>query len=160
MGEEGDDSLSDFANILTERAPNSIKEITKVLVEMTSKIVEVVSELKSEVKALNASNNSIKHELESFRASVKYINDSFEEFRNDIKSLRDEMSEAETRSLQCQRDNKKLDKELRETKKQLTELKQYSRRNNIELKGVPFNEGDDLNKKTEDDCFYLACGTC
>lgn len=138
------DALADFAKGLGEKTPGSIKEITKVLVELTTRFMAAMADLKTEVKSMDVSNNAIKAELASVIKSVDFVSKSFDEFKNDIKMFRLEVAELKKQSLDTQSATRRLENELQETKKQLVELKQYSRRNNIELNGVPVAENEDL----------------
>lgn len=140
------DALVQLTKSIGEKPPGSIKEVVKTMAEMTAKFAEVLSEVKAEMKNVDRSNNNIKAELKSVAASMGFINTSFEEFKQEIVNLRQELSEVQKQSLICQTENKRLDKELKETRRQLTELKQYSRRNNLELKGIPCTENEVLGE--------------
>ncbi|KAH9384592.1 hypothetical protein HPB48_026601 [Haemaphysalis longicornis] len=74
------------------------------------------------------------------------MNECFEEFKGDIKSIREELTEVKNRSLECHRETERLNREMKDVRRQLVELKQYSRKNNLELKGVPFTENDHLKE--------------
>ncbi|KAH6945216.1 hypothetical protein HPB50_007566 [Hyalomma asiaticum] len=113
---------------------------------MTAKFTTAVHDLKGEMKALHSSNMALKAELTSVRASMDFINESFEEFKSEIKALRSEVNEVKTRTHDLQQENQKLNKELKEVNKELVELKQYGRKNNIELKGLPASGNEDLRK--------------
>ncbi|KAH9384226.1 hypothetical protein HPB48_026219 [Haemaphysalis longicornis] len=63
-----------------------------------------------------------------------------------MKTMRKELIVAQGQTLECQKENQRLNKELRDVQKQLIELNQYGRRNNIELKGVPSSKDEDLHK--------------
>lgn len=143
------DPLAEFANTFAEKTPNSIKEIVRVLTDMTSRFVEVMTELKDEVKQLQSSNTAIQTELTSVRTGMDFMNENFEEFKTEVQTLRKELDDAKKLGLECQKENRILSKELAETKKQLIELKQYSRNNNLELKGIPVADSEDLNKVVE-----------
>ncbi|KAH9360158.1 hypothetical protein HPB48_011461 [Haemaphysalis longicornis] len=77
---------------------------------------------------------------------MKFMNNSFEEFKGDVKSIREELTEVKNRSLQCHCENDRLKREMKDVKRQLVELKQYSRKTNLALKGVPFTENEDLKE--------------
>ncbi|KAH9379572.1 hypothetical protein HPB48_022006 [Haemaphysalis longicornis] len=139
------DALSDVAKGLGEKAPGSIKEITKVLVELTTKFVDALTELRCELKKVDSSNTVIQEEITSVKASMKFINDSFEEFRADVKGFRQELTEAKKQTLEVQKESTRVVRELKEVKRELVELKQYSRRANLEVKGIPMNDEDDLD---------------
>lgn len=143
------DALTDFANALSEKAPSTVKDLGKVLLEMTTKFLDALSDIKTHVEKVNPLNNAIKAELASLRASVNFTSESFDELKTEIKSLRKDLNDAKNRNLEFQKENAQIKKELCDTRKQLIDLQQYSRRNNIELKGIPFAENEDLEKVVE-----------
>lgn len=149
MGSKKSDALAEFSQALSEKAPSNIKEIVRVLTDMTSRFVEVLTELKNEVKILQSSNTAIQAELTSVRTGMDFINENFEEFKTEVKTLRKELEDVKQLSLECQKENRGLSKELGDTKKQLIELKQYSRKSNLELKGIPVADGEDLIRVVE-----------
>lgn len=140
------DPSTEFAKGLGDKAPNSIKEVTKVLIEMTSKFIEAMNKLTATVTTLGSSTTDINTELTSVRASMKFMNDCFEEFKGDVKTFWEELTEVKNRSIECHRENERLNREMKDVRRQLVELKQYSRKNNLELKGVPFTESEDLKE--------------
>nr|XP_037268977.1 uncharacterized protein LOC119160828 [Rhipicephalus microplus] len=73
-----------------------------------------------------------------------FINEGFQSFKAEIETIRQEVTEATNRSLGSQKECQRLEKELRDIKREIIALKQYSRRNNIELKGVSLTEGEDV----------------
>lgn len=75
------DMLVEFSKSMGDKPPGSIKEVVKTMAEMTAKFAEVLSELKTEMKNIDRSNNSIKAELKSVVASMGFINSNFEEFK-------------------------------------------------------------------------------
>lgn len=143
------DALTDFANALSEKTPSTVKDLGKVLLEMTTKFLDALSDIKTHVEKVNPLNNAIKAELASLRASVNFTSESFDELKTEIKSLRKDLNDAKNRNLEFQKENAQIKKELCDTRKQLIDLQQYSRRNNIELKGIPFTENEDLEKVVE-----------
>ncbi|KAH9382838.1 hypothetical protein HPB48_023400 [Haemaphysalis longicornis] len=98
------------------------------------------------VKALGSSTTYIKTKLTSVTTSTKFIIDCLEEFKGDVKSIREELTEVKNWSLECHRENERLNREMKDVGRQLVELKQYSRKNNLEQKGVPFTENEDLKE--------------
>lgn len=138
--------LEEIASALGDKAPNSIKEVVKVLNELIVKLVEATTEIKTEIRNLASSNKDVKDELETVKNSLKFFSDSFDEIKGDMKTMRKELTVAQGQTLECQKENQRLNKELRDVQKQLIELNQYGRRNNIELKGVPSSQDEDLHK--------------
>lgn len=106
------DLLQEIAKSLGQKAPNSIKEVVKVLNELTVKFVEATADIKTEVRNLAFSNNAMKDELTSVKASLGFFIDSFDEIKNDIKSLRQELTVMQDQTLECQKENQKLNSEM------------------------------------------------
>lgn len=125
------EALSDITKALGDKTPSSIKELTKILIEMFSTIMGAMKEIKTSVSG--------------FEASMKFHSESFDEFKAELKSVRQELSEVKKRSVEGEKERQRLNKELRDAKKEMVDLKQYSRRNNLELKGIPLTEKEDLD---------------
>ncbi|KAL3226857.1 hypothetical protein MRX96_048898 [Rhipicephalus microplus] len=69
------DALTDFANALGEKPPSTVKEIGKAMQEMNTKLVDVLSAIKTDVNTTDSLYNAIKAELISIRASGTTEND-------------------------------------------------------------------------------------
>lgn len=87
-----------MAKGLGKKAPGSIKEISKVLVEMTTKFLEGLTEPGSELKKFASSNDLIQEEIASVIA-MAFINESFEECRADVKGFGQELTDAKKQTL-------------------------------------------------------------
>ncbi|KAH9382483.1 hypothetical protein HPB48_000521 [Haemaphysalis longicornis] len=138
------DELANFSKALSEKAPGFIKELAKVFGEMTAKILDAVASLGADIKKVAASNSTITYELATVKESMGFINECFEGFKAEIKTLWQEVTEATNRSLGSQKECERLERELRDTKREIIALKQYSRRNNIQLKGVLLTEEENV----------------
>ncbi|KAG0439675.1 hypothetical protein HPB47_016564, partial [Ixodes persulcatus] len=68
---------------------------------------------------------------------MSFINDNFEKLREAITELRKEVNSVKSEQQEIRKVCDNLAGQLHETRKELTELKQYGRRNNLEIKGVP-----------------------
>lgn len=66
---------------MVEKAPNSIKEVVKVLNDLIVKFVEATAEIKTEVRKLASYNKAIKDELASVKKSLGFFSDSFDEIK-------------------------------------------------------------------------------
>nr|XP_037291252.1 uncharacterized protein LOC119187107 [Rhipicephalus microplus] len=127
------DALAVLSKALGDKTPSSIKELAKVLIEiMFSTIMAAMTEVKASVS--------------SFDESLKFHSQGFDEFRAELKAVRQELSEGKKRSHEHERERHPLVKELRDAKKEIVDLKQYSRRTNLQLKGVPLTEKEDLGQ--------------
>ncbi|XP_077561712.1 uncharacterized protein LOC144178054 [Haemaphysalis longicornis] len=68
------EALADITKALGDKTPSSIKELTKVLIEMFSTIMGAMKEIKTSVSG--------------FEASMKFHSESFDEFNAELKSVR------------------------------------------------------------------------
>ncbi|KAH7986042.1 hypothetical protein HPB51_026726 [Rhipicephalus microplus] len=124
------DAFAVLSKALGDKTPSSNKELTKVLIEMFSPIMAAMTEVKASVS--------------SFEESLKFHSQGFNEFRSELKTVRQELSEVKKRSLEDERERHQLVKQLR--RKEIVDLKQYSRRTNLEPKRVPITEKKDLGQ--------------
>ncbi|XP_077985930.1 uncharacterized protein LOC144440433 [Glandiceps talaboti] len=69
--------------------------------------------------------------LQDLQQSVTYVSNSFDEFTRQLQSLKNE--------------NKGLKEQLAKTTNELNDLQQYTRRNNLELSGLPEEEDEDTD---------------
>ncbi|KAH7952867.1 hypothetical protein HPB49_002029 [Dermacentor silvarum] len=100
---------------MSEKQPCTIKELFKHFTDM---------------------NVNLKKELDDVKQSVTYMNETFEELRVTKQELDDLKREHATLNAEKER----LAQSLASTQKELTELKQYTRKNNVEIKGIPQNQ--------------------
>lgn len=115
---------------LFDKAPTTVKEVGSFLVKLNSK--------------LEALGSNLNHELGTLRGSVEFMNESFEEFKKELAEARREISELKEEQKYLKHENSELSKQLQRTRAELTELQQYSRRNNLELKGIPTTDSESL----------------
>lgn len=102
-----------------DRAPNSIKELLKHFTDITS---------------------NLKQELDEVKKSMEFMNNTFEELRGTKQEL--ENLKKDNAALKKEKDELALS--LLSTTKELTDLKQYTRKNNLEIKGIPKEEKESL----------------
>ncbi|KAH7978657.1 hypothetical protein HPB49_006303 [Dermacentor silvarum] len=88
------------------------------------------------LQSIRTSNTEIHSELEGIRGAMGFMNETFEQFKKDVVELRREVTEVKTQNSQCQYDIKQMQKALVEAKQEIIELKQYSRSQNVEIKGI------------------------
>lgn len=100
-------------------------KMKELLMAITNSKKELVQENKEEFKALQ-------QELESLKKSMSVISDSFDDLRTAHATLVTE--------------NKELRKQNELLSHQVQELDQYSRLNNLEIRGVPQTQGEDCLK--------------
>lgn len=133
-------------NALAEKQPNSIKEIVKFVADLVGKIYAFSTEVKAEVRKVASSSTEIRVELGSIRESMGFMNEHFECFKADIEAFRQELVVVKAQNAQCCRDNEELQKDLREARKEIVELKQYSKSMNIEVQGLAQTPIENLGK--------------
>ncbi|XP_077866085.1 uncharacterized protein LOC144353384 [Saccoglossus kowalevskii] len=90
-------------------------------------IQETLLELTSKVESFA----DVQTKLANLQKSVTYVCDFFEDFKTQLISLKNE--------------NKDLRTQLARTQVDLNDLQQYTRRNNIEIKGIPVMEDEDTD---------------
>lgn len=107
-----------------------LEVLENVLQGKLSAVVEdVVSRAISRMDALpNQSIEKLKKEIDEFKISVNFLNETVEKLKADQKHLLAE--------------NKTLSARNSELEKRIAEMEQYSRKNNIEIKGVPCTQGE------------------
>ncbi|KAH9379462.1 hypothetical protein HPB48_010062 [Haemaphysalis longicornis] len=94
------------------------------------------AELARDVKALS-------QEIEEMKKSLSVFNTLYENMKEKQEQLTSE--------------NKVLKKENEQLSKGLAESEQYSRLNNIEIKGIPCTQGEDCSKILEKSGKQLVC---
>lgn len=86
---------------------------------------------------LDAHSSSIRTEMQGVRASIDHMSSHFDEFRATLEVLKKEQ-------LTLKRENNELRDALTTARKDIIELKQYTRLHNLEIKGLPLNPDEQL----------------
>lgn len=115
---------------MAEKQPTTIKELAKVLPELSRKVDLI--------------NTKVNKELAGMSQSMTFMNKGFEEFKATIASATKEIKELKAEQQQLKNESRVLAKGLEDMKRNLVEMKQYSRRNNLELKGIPHSPHENL----------------
>lgn len=115
---------------MADKQPTTIKEVAKLLSELSAK--------------LDAMNEKVTSELGGMSQSMDYMNKNFEEFKTTVENSKKEIKELKAEQLQLKKENMELAKELEVMKRNVIEIKQYSRKNNIEIKGLPLAPNENL----------------
>ncbi|KAH9370540.1 hypothetical protein HPB48_011445 [Haemaphysalis longicornis] len=106
-----------------DKAPTSIKELYKLMTD----VHEVMK------KEMNDANDALKKELDEVVKSMQFMNTTFEELRE----AKEELGTLKKAHEALIAEKEGLTQSLANAQKEITELKQYSRKNNIEIKGIP-----------------------
>ncbi|XP_077508371.1 uncharacterized protein LOC144119675 [Amblyomma americanum] len=102
------------------------------------------AEVKTEITAMRTSNNEIHSELEGIGEAMGFMNESFEAFKRDVGKFRREVAEVKFQNTRRQQEIPQMQKEFVEARREIIELKQYGRSQNIDIKGIPVVKEDDL----------------
>lgn len=149
---------------MSSKTPTTVKELNVALADLSARLDAKNDQLKEDLKAIieveiQPIRQSIEHkhaalkkelpkliekELKPLKEAMEFINKQFEEFKSEIGDLKNEIAIVRTENRAIKNDFSRLTTELKETRKELTELQQYSRRNNVEIKGVPVQEKENL----------------
>lgn len=121
-----------------DKAPSTIKEVVKALADMSAHFEASQLELKKGLTKV------IEDEIEPVRKSMEFINTSCEELKAELVEMRKELKNIKAENIEIKTENGRLTKDLEEMKKELTDLQQYSRRSNLEIKGLPVVQGENL----------------
>ncbi|XP_040071313.1 uncharacterized protein LOC120843908 [Ixodes scapularis] len=126
---------------MAEKQPSTVKEVVKILAEVSTKLDDMNTKLSHEI---NTMNTKLGTELESVNRSMDFMNKNFEDFKKDLAAAVKEIKELRAEQDALKVENKRLADELCTVKKELLDLQQYSRTNNLEIKGLPQNPNEDL----------------
>lgn len=125
-----------------EKQPGTVKELAKFFFEFSAKLDEMNTSLSRE---MNVMNTNLGKEMEEINRSMTFMNKSFEDFKEDLATTVKEVKELRVEQQTLKDENRKLTEELTSVKSELVELKQYSRANNLEVKGLPQNANEVLD---------------
>ncbi|KAH7985575.1 hypothetical protein HPB49_026359 [Dermacentor silvarum] len=106
-----------------KKTPTTIKEVAKMLADFGSKF--------------DAFSSKVCAEMQEVRNSLSFMNAHFEEFKVALEKVKQEQ-------VLLKKENKQLHDQLKKTQKELTQLKQYSRQQNLEIKGLPKKPNENL----------------
>lgn len=117
---------------------STIKELGKALADLSARLDVKHEELKKELSDVFVS------ELKAVKQSMDFINEKFEEFKTNMVEVNKELTTLKTDTHELKSANDRLFSELKAVRQEVVDLQQYSRRSNVEIKGVPMVEGEDL----------------
>ncbi|KAH9359828.1 hypothetical protein HPB48_015712 [Haemaphysalis longicornis] len=108
---------------MAEKVPGSIKELLKY-------VVEANAALKKEMDNANA---SLKKELDDVVDSMNNMNLTFEELRK----TKEELDSLKKEHTALKAEKEELERYVIDMETEMTQLKQFARKQNIEIKGMP-----------------------
>lgn len=112
-----------------DKAPTTVKELAKIMQEMSTKLDAI---------------DSLKRSVGEVQESAIHISGLFDEFKAKLDSVGSDLKTLSSHYQLLKAENATLKQELNLIKKDMTELKQCSRANNVEIKGLPVTEKECL----------------
>ncbi|XP_064461813.1 uncharacterized protein LOC135371788 [Ornithodoros turicata] len=114
---------------------------------MSKEVTRICEELKREIKqdiklAREGMERELRNELRELKNSMDFFNKNFEEFRSKMEALSVENSNLRSANEALQRECHGMKTQLRDLNLKSIQLEQYSRNRNIEIKGIPFIQGE------------------
>ncbi|KAH7985200.1 hypothetical protein HPB49_026553 [Dermacentor silvarum] len=107
-----------------EKQPTTVKELAKVLNELTANVATLGENVKD------------------VKTSIQFMSDKFDTIQTSLSEVCAELRNLQREHTTLKKENAELKKELADTRADLIELKQYSRQNNIEIKGLPHDPSE------------------
>lgn len=116
---------------------------------MTADFAKLFDDLKKEIKQefkdfRSAFEREIRKELREIKLSLDNFNKDFEDMRADVAMLKKENASLKTNNGDLREECKALKSQAEQSERRLTACEQYSRNRNIEIKGVPSVQNEDL----------------
>lgn len=111
---------------MADKAPSTVKELAKMLQDLTTKF------------------GKLDTDVQEVKKSITFVSDSFDAFKTTLESVRTDVQSLRKDHESLKTENNELKKELAAAKADIIELKQYSRQNNVEIKGMPFDPKERL----------------
>lgn len=134
---------------MADKTPSTIKELAKAFADFEARFNGKEERLKEALTKV------IEKELESVKGSLKFINEKFEEFKTEIVTLKKDFSSVKEDNRHLKQENNRLVKELKEVRSEVVDLQQYSRKTNLEIKGVPSTQDENLLETMQAICSSL-----
>lgn len=123
---------------------------------MTKDITKLLAELKDDLKKehklfretferdFRTEFRTVQSELQGIKASMDFINKDYEDMKAKLKAAEEANSALEKKTVGLQEKYDVMLKTARETELRLIQCEQYSRNRNLEIKGIPRVENEDV----------------
>ncbi|KAH9378273.1 hypothetical protein HPB48_022220 [Haemaphysalis longicornis] len=119
--------------------------MTKVSKELTTALDELKSEIKTDLKVFRESlDRDFRKDLREIKASLKFISDKYDEMRVDLKSVLEQNKQLRAEKITLKERCDKQETQLKATESRLVDCEQYSRNANVEIKGIPVRDEENL----------------
>lgn len=117
---------------MTKSAETNLKDVSKLVNQLSEKLTEI--------------NTKLLGELSEVKEGINFLNTSFEEVKTSVASLTSDLRSVKGVVEELKTENGELRSELAALRNEVIDMKQYSRRNNVEIKGVSFHAGENVEK--------------
>ena len=131
--------------------PKRIKmadQVTPAQASTTASTSDVMNDILQKLTALTSKVekiSSVEEKLTELQKSVEFVSKSFDDFKKDIDNVKSLTTQLKQDNESLQGQLQATQRELTVTREELNELQQYSRRNNIEISGIPQHEGENTD---------------
>lgn len=124
---------------VASNASNASETITSVTKEFFVKTLEAFkAEMVSELKQYGAENTEL-------RASVQFLSDAVDKSNNLMENMMKEIKKAQEDNVLLRKENAELRGTLNRLEVRVRNMEQHSRKQNIEINGLPETENEDLS---------------
>lgn len=114
------------------------KEMAKLFEDLKRELRQEHKELKSTIE------RELRGELREVKSSMEFINKTFEEMKDKLNATIKENAELRAENNELRSECKKLYQQTRESESRLVNCEQYSRNRNVEIKGIPPQQNENL----------------
>ena len=115
-------------------------------IDLDEKIQTLIEKAVSSWKTkYNEEMNRIKSELALVKSSQEFISNKYEELQTDYKKLLKTNKEQEKQIEILQKQASKIEDKNMKADEKVDALEQYGRRQNLEIVGIPYTEGENTN---------------
>lgn len=112
---------------------------------LPSELAKMLKDVQRDLQEMRTSlERDFRKENRELKASIQAFTEKFETMNTRYLELQEENLELKKANASLVGDCAELKKQVRDQEQRIVELEQYSRNRNIEIKGVPASEGEDL----------------
>ena len=99
--------------------------------------------------------NPLKSDVSELKKSVQHMSDKFDHFNVEMQQLKKNHADLGSEVNSVKMTSQNLQQENENLKQRITELEQYTRNKNVEIKGVPYQQNENLQSIVSDIAKYL-----
>lgn len=124
------ESLSNVSESSKHEDEGNESKLMSFLQDMRNEFSGQFSNVQSSISEVNTQLVTINGRMDGFNEAINHLKKENEERKNESKNLQEE--------------NTSLKEQLQELKNEFTDLQQYTRRNNVEIAGIPTTRDEDI----------------